>query len=128
MCEVRWRKLLKVAAFVMFLTSIIILFEIHERFKDHFLNGLPISFKDCAFSFKTLPSKNAYCFSSEAAVWRCSMKKVVLKNFAEFTEKHLFQNLFFNKLAGLRPILTEHFRWLLLKKNICYSTVSVMFL
>ena len=27
----------------------------------------------------------------------------VLRNFAKFTGKHLFQNLFFNKVAGLRP-------------------------
>ena len=30
-------------------------------------------------------------------------KKSVLKNFAKLTGKHLFQNLFFNKVAGLRP-------------------------
>ena len=29
-------------------------------------------------------------------------KKGVLKNFAKFTGKHLCQNLFFNKVAGLR--------------------------
>ena len=33
---------------------------------------------------------------------RCSMKKGVLRNFAKFTEKHLCQSLFFNKVAGLR--------------------------
>ena len=27
----------------------------------------------------------------------------VLKNFAKFTEKHLCRNLFFNKVAGLKP-------------------------
>ena len=30
-------------------------------------------------------------------------RKRVLKNFSNFTEKHLCQNLFFNKVAGLRP-------------------------
>ena len=30
-------------------------------------------------------------------------KKVVLKNFAKFAGKHLWQGLFFNKVAGLRP-------------------------
>ena len=30
-------------------------------------------------------------------------KKGVLKNFAKFTGKQLFQSLFFNKVAGLRP-------------------------
>ena len=31
----------------------------------------------------------------------CSVKKDVLKNFASFRGKHLCQNLFFNKVAGL---------------------------
>ena len=34
---------------------------------------------------------------------RCSMKKGVLRNFAKFTEKHLCQSLFFNKVTALRP-------------------------
>ena len=38
----------------------------------------------------------------EAVVWRCSVKKSVLKNFAKFTGKHLHQSLFFNKVAGLQ--------------------------
>ena len=51
-------------------------------------------------------------------------KKGVLRNFTEFTGKHLCQSLFFNKVAGLKsanfakflrtPFLTEHLRWLLL--------------
>ena len=31
-------------------------------------------------------------------------KKSVLRNFTNFTGKHLFQSLFFYKLAGLRPL------------------------
>ena len=31
----------------------------------------------------------------------CSMKKSVLRNFAEFTRKHLCHSLFLNKVAGL---------------------------
>ena len=34
---------------------------------------------------------------------RCSRIKVVLRNFARFTGKHLCQSLFFNKVAGRRP-------------------------
>ena len=34
---------------------------------------------------------------------RCSMKKVVLRNFAKFTGKHLCQSLFLKKVAILRP-------------------------
>ena len=33
---------------------------------------------------------------------RCSVKKGVLRNFANFAEKHLYQSLYFNKVAGLR--------------------------
>ena len=31
------------------------------------------------------------------------MKKGVPRNFTKFTGKHLFQSVFFNKVAGLRP-------------------------
>ena len=31
------------------------------------------------------------------------MERSVLKNFAKFTGKHLYQSLFFNKVTGLRP-------------------------
>ena len=56
-------------------------------------------------------------------------KKGVLRNFANFTRKHLSQSLFLNKVAGISPaqvfscefckflrtpFLTEHPRWLLL--------------
>ena len=34
---------------------------------------------------------------------RYSIEKGVLKNFENFTEKHLCQSLFLNKVAGLRP-------------------------
>ena len=51
-------------------------------------------------------------------------EKSVLRNSKKFTEKHLCQSLFFNKVAGLRPVnfakflrtpfIREHFCWLLL--------------
>ena len=34
-------------------------------------------------------------------------KKVVLRNFAKFTGKHLCQSLFLNKVAGLRPEISK---------------------
>ena len=43
---------------------------------------------------------------------RCSVRKGVLRNFANFTGKHLCQSLFFNKVAGNRPG-TGIFRWIL---------------
>ena len=39
------KKLLKLAAFVVFPTYIMVLFEIHQRLKDHFLKELRVSFK-----------------------------------------------------------------------------------
>ena len=57
---------------------------------------------------------------------RCSVRKGFPRNFAKFTGKHLYQSLFFNKVAGLRlsfiyfpmnfakilrtPFFTEHLR------------------
>ena len=40
-----------------------------------------------------------WCRSSHR---RCSVKKGVLRNFAKFTGKHLYQSLYFNKVAGPR--------------------------
>ena len=51
-------------------------------------------------------------------------KKGALKNFAKFIGKHLYQGLFFNKVAGLRPAT-------LLKKRLwhrCFPVNSVKFL
>ena len=83
--------------------------------------------------------KDKFLKSIEAVAQRCSVRKGVLRNFTKFTGKHLWQSLFFNKVAGLRPatllkkrlwhrcfpvkfakflrtpFLTEHLQWLLLK-------------
>ena len=74
------------------------------------------------------------------------MKIGVLRNFAKFTGKHVYQSLFFNKVASLRPAtllekrlwykcfpvhfakvlrtpsLTEHLRWLLLFIRVLISS------
>ena len=34
--------------------------------------------------------------------WRCSARKDILRNFAKFTGKHLWQGLFFNTAASMR--------------------------
>ena len=39
---------------------------------------------------------------TEAVAQRCSVRKGVLRNFAKFRGKHMWQGLFFNKVAGLR--------------------------
>ena len=51
---------------------------------------------------------------------RCSVKKSVLRNFAKFTGKHLCQRLFFNKVAGPRPVT-------LLKKSLWHRFFPVNF-
>ena len=47
-------------------------------------------------------------------------KKRVLKNFAKFMGKHLCQRLFFNKVAGLKPVI-------LLKKSLWHRCFPVNF-
>ena len=49
------------------------------------------------FHVRVFPDK------SRSSHQRCSVKKVVLRNFAKFTRKHLCQSLSFNKVAGLKP-------------------------
>ena len=48
---------------------------------------------DTIYASKFSKNRNSYP--------RFSLQKCVLKNFAEFTGKHLCQNLFFNKVAGI---------------------------
>ena len=38
--------------------------------------------------------------SFRSSHWRCSVRKGVLRNFAKFTEKGLWQSLFYNKVTG----------------------------
>ena len=44
-------------------------------------------------------------------------KKGALRNFAKFTGKHLWQSLFFNKVAGLRNVNFAKFH----QKNISFN-------
>ena len=49
----------------------------------------------------------------------CSVKKGVLTNFTEFTGKHLYQSLRFNKVAGLRSFSqSTSWRLLLNSRNV----------
>ena len=50
----------------------------------------------------------------------CFMKRVVLRNFAKFTGKHLCQSPFFNKVVGLGPAT-------LLKKRLWHRCFPVNF-
>ena len=52
-------------------------------------------------------------------------KKGVLRNFANFTEKHLFQSFFFNKIASVRPAtLLNKKPWKLLVAASVFSTYA----
>ena len=64
-------------------------------------------------------SKTGLLFT-EAVVRRCSMKKGLLKNFTKLTGKHLCQNLYFNKVAGLKHAT-------LLKKRLWHRRFHVNF-
>ena len=44
-----------------------------------------------------------FFFFSEAVTQRCFVNKVVLRNLAKFTGKHMCQGLFFGKVTGLWP-------------------------
>ena len=57
-----------------------------------------------------------------------SMIKVVLRKLAKFTGKHLCQSLFFDKVAGLKPVLMTIFKTDAFKnfaivtgKHLCWS-------
>ena len=54
---------LKVAAFVIFPTSIMVLFEIHQRFKGHFFNELRVSLNE------TKKNKLFYLHCSSETLW-----------------------------------------------------------
>ena len=65
--QLRSGKLLKVAAVGIFSTSIIVLFEIHQMFKGHFLNELCVSFKNL--------SKGLYrLFSRDRIDWKVKLR------------------------------------------------------
>ena len=65
----------------------------HQTFILLFLWGLHEVFSICH-------TATDYHWSEPAT---CSVWKGVLRNLAKFTGKHLWQSLFFNKVAGLRP-------------------------
>ena len=47
--------------------------------------------------------KSCKVFRDRSSHQRCSIRKGVLRNYAKFTRKQLYQGLFFNKFTGLRP-------------------------
>ena len=83
LCE---EKFLKLAAFVIFLTSVMDLFEIHQRVKGYFLNELHVSFKNkmwenifCIISFKV--GLKSTIFPWNILQIYTSLKKIYLNHF-----------------------------------------------
>ena len=66
-----------------------------------------VNFIDFFFCF--FFSKNIRSRSSRPDVF---YKKRAFENFSKFTRKHMCQSVFFDKVAGLRPL--EHLWWLFL--------------
>ena len=68
---------------------------------DNFLSTVKL-FADDTLIFSVVHDVNTFSkdISSRPEVF---CKKGVLRNFAKFTGKHLYQRLFFDKVAGLRP-------------------------
>ena len=105
----RWRKLLKVLAFKIFVTSRMVLCEIHQRFKGHFFKKLHVSFNSlCNIKQKAMSPRKLeedvmimfYSFVQKQPL-EVFYKKGVLKNFRSFTGKlqcwSLVENTFFLK-------------------------------
>ena len=74
----------------------------------------------CPISSNLCKTSSLHCYplynfpSFRNSHWRCFVRKGVLRNFAKFTGKHLWQSLFFNKVAGWGDCLWS-FSCLLLK-------------
>ena len=76
-----------------------------------------------AFHFFKIKLQLIYAIS-RSSHQRCPMRKGVLRNFAKFTRKHLCQNLFLNKVAGLNPVNFAKF----LRKLFLQNTFGRLFL
>ena len=84
-------------------------------------NAQPFDSKDCLFSssWRYIESVRTKQYS-RSSHRRYSMKKSVLRNFLKCTGKHLWQSLFFNKVAHLRPATS-------LKKRLWHRCFPVKF-
>ena len=70
----------------------------------NYLVFLNIFFKKICQARQCRVTPHCLYLDSKNSHQRCTVKKSVLRNFAKFIGKHLCQSLFFNKVAGLRPV------------------------
>ena len=99
------------------------------------LKGSKVTFwMNCAFPLSKGMSKRmecllkSYCWKKatysnfslhvRSSHRRCSVRKGVLKNFAKFTGKQLYQSLFLNKVAGLKPVFGQFWGVIFILKGI----------
>ena len=65
----------------------------------------------CYLICQKAPGINLQNMRNRSSHQRCSMEIDVLKIFTKFTEKYLYQSLFFNKVAGLKQGLSRKRPW-----------------
>ena len=109
------------------ITKFIVLFTIQVLFQPVFFKKYSINenLLNLGQSITNLPSQTReismiWKLTAETVAQRYCVKKVALRNFAKFAEKHLCQSLFFNKVAGLRPAT-------LLKKRLWHKCLTANF-
>ena len=92
---------------------------ISSCFRSFGSNFFPMNILDKTVSVQCSKIKSSFPMnkSNHQKVFR---KKGVLRNFTRFTGKHLYQSLFFNKVAGLRPAT-------MLKKRLWHRCFPVNF-
>ena len=73
--------------------------KICSNFSNHALNLL--------VSFAKRAGYKGILVINISSYWRCSMEKGVLKNFANFTRKHLCQGLFFNTVPEVCNLIKK---------------------
>ena len=86
------------------------------------LNGRVFLYELSGCGYESLSGRGfRYCsFFDRSRHRRCCVKKDILRNFTKFTGKHMYQSLFCNKVAGLRPAT-------LLKKRLLAQVFSYEF-
>ena len=80
--------------------------------------------KTCNFIRKRLQYCEVYK-NTRSSHQRCSVIKAVLINFAKFTGQHLCQSLFFNKVAGLKPMICRGLSAIFIKTKLQHKSCNI---
>ena len=113
-------------------------FSICERYTTFWIcQDMPWQSSECIFhstyteilnmagsEYARVTQGSKYAAISRSSHWRSFVRKVVLRNFAKFTGKHLYQGLFFNKETG-----TNVLQWICeISKKIFLQNTSLQLL